>query len=253
MKKRVAILAVSAALAQMAMAQTIIYHNGNNDPLSEGFSKIPVSTLTPFGTNDAGTLAWVINDNSTASDSRLDYRYTTTASEATTLSNKGWQIIANFRMLNATDTVVDNTARSIELGFTLNSGTGDRRYGIDFGISSVNPNDASVKLLNEPSNVPFYVAGKGTGYHQWVLRKPAGTDVAQLLVDGNPVPVATYAGFANSDNPGRLYFGSLGEGSVGQGNWNQVLLEVPEPSQMALLSLAGGWLIFSCMRRRGGS
>src|SRR5437867_3523901 len=124
MKKWIPTLAAWAVVSQMTMAQTIIQHVNDNNPLSEGFSKINVSTLTPFPTNDAGTLAWVINDNSTLSDSRLDYRYTVNATEATTLSNRGWQIVANFRMLNATDTVVDNNARSIEFDFTLNSGTG---------------------------------------------------------------------------------------------------------------------------------
>lgn len=228
------VIGMAAALATSASAQTIIQHANTTHPTNEGFTAIGLTTLG-YPTNDAGTAAWAIDDN-TASD-RLRYSYNLSGADTTLLSNQGWQLTWRIHIISGDDTT-DNpsSARTTEVNFGLNNGGGPIRYNFHFGLSDVNSSNATVALTTDGSPILLTVPGTGIGFHTWELRKLPGIAPAGFYVDGTLL--TNYTGFSDP-LVGTLYFGSVSEGFIGHSNWNQVLLEVPEPSTLGLLTSFG--------------
>jgi hypothetical protein len=241
MKKRIVLSAkgivalLISGVIQTASAQ--IYHANDKNPVTdEGFSEN--GTLSGFPTNDAGTLAWVIQDTDTGN--RAQYNVGSTPDPDYYRTN-GWSLTWKLKIVDGPDTILDSTARGIEMNWRYkNDGVNDRRYNIRFGLTNGN---ATVFMLTGPA---ITVPGAGVGFHKWTLERRPGTDVAGFYVDGTFL--TNYSGFADSSEA-RLYWGSITAPSTGTSEWSLILLEVPEPSALGLLSL-GASGVFLLQRRR---
>jgi hypothetical protein len=238
MNKLVITVALAISTIGVGSAQTILQHVNDNNPTTEGFAL--TGGVAGYGTNDGGVLAWAIQD--TSSDFGY-YAQDLTPAQETLLAASPWQVVWRMSMIDEHDPI-NAINRSVEINFQLNNGggLGERRYNLQFGRTN-NNNAALINIVGGPY---LSLPGYGTGYHTWELRRIPGSNTARLMVDGTFV--TNVSGFA--DTSPSLWFGSITPiaDSTGQAHWAMVLVEVPEPSALALVAAALPMLLW--LRRR---
>src|ERR1051325_4824568 len=163
MKKTIQILAILVTLGQCNLQAFVLVHRGTNDPQSEpspfysGSQWLVGDGQAVFGsaTNDAGTLAWHINDTGTGGNDRLSFRDNFTAGSNYVKLQSQWNLIFTLKINSAVDAVgIPSTPSDLTVMLNPTNSTGTvRRYNIRLGR---NGSDAAVSLGGLGS---FYVTG----------------------------------------------------------------------------------------------
>lgn len=190
-------------------------HNGNANPLTEGFTGGPtgVAQVGPV-TADQNLDAWSIELNS-AQGAAFYTRYLT-AGEATNAARIGWSLSARIRIVE----VPDNGS-----GMSVKFFTGSKVFGMGFGAEA--DGDPFVNVAY-PTYVPgqvFILEGTGGGYHHYSLVYDQPTSTVNLWVDGQE-RLSGLSGVASSA-PARIDWGA-GQ-AISHGNWNEVSLKLIQP------------------------
>ncbi|MCP3917646.1 MAG: hypothetical protein GY711_19035 [bacterium] len=215
----------SLVLCVPAAAQGVVYSAGSAgspplapDPQTQGWTltdpssgQVGLTPLSPDGTT--GLNAWQIDDQATFNGGRAHYGALFTPGELDLLSMQGWALTLDMRIESASG--VDVFAE-----FATGTAASDDRYLSFFTVSG---NDVVADLFL--SGIQYVcTGGNDGGYHQYVIRKPAGTLDAQFWYDGvllGPAPREN----ANGNAPnGGVHWGSGSSPSTATANWNFVEL-----------------------------
>ena len=234
-----------------ASANTIITHQGQTDPTTEGFGVVmsgSPSTVGPIA-NDMGLAAWSITGQQNS-----QFYYTSGAlspSQMADIANHGFDLTLNARVLQNTALTYD-TANPYVFAFA-NFDTGTRRFDVMLGINGqaetvvVLPTSYLVSGSTvQAFGLSFTLSGSG-GYHTYQLAYDPITQLADLSVD-NVERIQNYAG-----NTEYLSNWGLGWGTVfgGQGNFNSVQLQsTPVPIPGAVWLFGSGLLGLIGISRR---
>jgi hypothetical protein len=257
MKRLAAGLMALILFGGAAKADFIIAHQGDTDPLTEGFTTISANTPSTFGpiSNDMGLAAWRI----TGGDRSSQFGYTSgmlSASQKADIAAQGFTLTMVARVLQLQAPAYDGINHIVIGGADLD--TGARRFEVDLGI---NMNGDTVVVL--PTSVDaggpggsirtpgpsFTLTGSGSSYHDYELVYDPTTQLADLFVDGVD-RIQGYAGHTSFVGDRGLVWGAF---SGGQGNFNLVQVDsstsVPEPRSVALVVVGVGFVGATRLRR----
>ena len=226
-----------SAIATSANGVQVALHEGNNDPETEGWTKVRTfSNVAVFPVvNDLGLGidAWALDDNGAAAvvDDGL-YESIISAAEQSAATANGWILSGRIRTV---DLVGDGF---VFFGFM----DGVEAYGLGFGESGGGP-----VLHLGGTSTSIDVSDLDAGYHLYQLVYDPLDGNADVLIDG----ILKFSDFAGVGGPffdwfdPSVRFGSGGSLSTGQGNYNLVELNiVPEPSSLCLLGICFTALAF---------
>lgn len=194
------------------------------------YSGVTVDSVT----NDLGHDAWNINTSLATDGSFAYYNPTLTGGQWTTLTNSGWKLTADLRVL--ADAM---SGTNINYGMAVT--TAPLGFSMAFG-------------LNAATNTVVYVNGvlastiTDGGYHSYVLSDANHDGFADLYVDGVLKESSIAAGTKSGST---LLFGDLTAAHLNNGsaNYSLITLEtfpIPEASTLGLFGI-GGLLL---LRRR---
>jgi hypothetical protein len=188
-----------------------------------------------------GVNAWQTLTPTTSPTAFAAYVHDWSAGESNTLVQLGWALHARLRVTTTND--------AADGGMQVEFAVAGKGYAIDFGSdASGNP----VVGLAPPTGNEFTLptststlSGLGGQYVTYSLIDTNHSGTFRLFANGADTGLST-TGFSTTES--RVYFGD-GTGTSAQNggaNWNLVLVEVPEPSMMALgtiglLALAHKW------------
>ena len=213
------------AYTPAATTGRIIRHEGTNDPVNvEGWTLFsgggggvvvgPVASDPPDGLD-----AWKVDDNSTALNTRIAYRFTPSSVIQANAAAEGWTLRMRLRVADLNDAIdfsVHGSCAFAYPGFVKNFGMafgrdigGNLRVGLWDGAVS-----GSTVIFTRTATV------EGSGYHLCELVYDPVAKSAALFVDGSEV-LSDYPGIAYSGDP-RVLWGSNQSASTGQGNYNLV-------------------------------
>jgi hypothetical protein len=195
--------------------EPMVQHSGTNNPVDEGWSKLPDSPSVPAqGLVDGGTPVWWISGNGSGGALRYHFSSLWTDPYAKALYN-GWRVTARLRIPDASDPL-DNSA-FLSAGAVLPDGSA-HTYLLLFG------SDAATNLQVYPYGADD-IHTSTPGYHDVVVRYTAARADVSVWVDG--VLIATNVPPATSGPGAWLTFGSIDE-YAGETYWNSVRFEVDD-------------------------
>lgn len=216
-----------------ADAQTIIFqHIGSVDPVvSEGWLQIGADAVVG-PTNDSGTSAWFVDDNSTSNLSVLGYSRSPSAAQVASAFALGWNLTLSLRVVDIPDAMPAGSPTALYRD-------GSALYAMHFGTEA--DGDPIVHLptaLSVPSPGPsFTLQGGGSGYHIYRLSYDPASASVNLFVD-DVERLSNYTGIPNMNQPHVAWGAGTGM-DTGQGNFSLVQFEiVPEPRVILLVALA---------------
>ncbi len=219
--------AVLATGAWEEVPFTGLYHNGENDPNSEGWISVvsdPANVGAVLNDGNPGVHAWRTTDTMTESSSSY-YRgeQALTDDALTDIASNGWRMKATLRVDDFAVSGFDETpglAPGMQIAFE------DPAMWLLLGLGSdVNGNtNVQVKAGHNLGTVTNYTV-TGSGYNDYELRwtPSEGLDVLvndELIVDNQTCTTS----FDNLGN--RIYWGTLDTPGIGEGYWNSVEFEV---------------------------
>ena len=220
-----------------ARAEVLFQHNGNANPLTEGWT--PIGPLAPGSggittgpvTNDLGLgiNAWSTDDNSTQDGSYVQYTATVAPTQLNNANTNGWRLTTTLRIVDIPDTA--------DFSIYAQYINGTRAYSMVFGSEA--DGDPIITLVSDNDITPapgaqFTFDGAGSGYHSYELVFDPLSAAASLYVDG----IERLSNYTGYDDVGTIVgWGAGGSASLGQGNFAFVQFEVsavPEPGSIVL-------------------
>jgi hypothetical protein len=250
----VTVAAVAGSLnVQLAPGAIVASHAGDTDPTTEGWTTFgPGSAVVVGAVNDGGTLAWMVNDTSTATNTHLFYRQPLTSSQASDADTNGWILSTTLRVLSSTRPQ-DSFSPSIYYY------DGTTNWTVGFNVVS---GDTVVQLVDGYNNFgnsvettlgPTYTIPGNSSYNRFELRFDPVSSTADLFVNGVE-RLSDYGGipdgkfFGPPDNAPQLSWGTPSPTDSGHGNFQAITFAIiPEPSALALMLLSlGAW--YTCRR-----
>ncbi len=202
--------------ARTAQTAVVASHVGDTDPATEGWTVAGPESAGPV--EDSGTLAWSIDDNSTAGGSFRSYMIVPPASAET----EGWVLRVRTRVVDSSDGV----------DFAVSAGYGDnqgRRYEMEFGSDS--DGDPIVLLQSTSGTIgvgpSFTLEGASSTYHLYELVFDPAAGSADLFVDGVE-RISGYQGVTDTTTA-FVAWGSRQSAATGHGHYNLVEFAVPSP------------------------
>ena len=211
--------------ASPAVAGVVALHQGDTDPLLQGWVVEPTDPDPPLAGVSVGPAtdpspwsslvsAWAIYDDSTGSGSRRRYEVAPTPTDIAAGQTLGWTLSALLRVVTAPDPA--------DFSVSLEYADGSRRFTASLG-SDADENLLVVLGSGPPVPIPAaFTSTAGTSYHDIALAfDPAAgaSGAADLYVDGERV-VSGYQGFAGALT--RINFGSGQSSSTGRGHYAEV-------------------------------
>ena len=209
MKKLILAVAI-VAFASSAQALLIAQHWGTNNPETEGWIKVGLLSGSP--TNDNGTGAWSINDNTSA---KLQYRinWALTPTQSNMINQFGWHLSWKTHIVT-TNLDPHSLAAVVNLDL-FQILPGDPNYVVRLGRDG---NDLKVGItdnIEDGGTKTFTLPGMGAGFRTYDLFGTPGTADVQLYVDN--VLLTNWNGQPN--NGKRLEWGSDAGVDTGHSNW----------------------------------
>ncbi len=204
------------------VAGMIFGHTGSTDPTTEGWTFEPGGgggvSVGPI--DDGGTLAWFVDDNSTASGSIASYLQSATAADVALGSALGWTLRLIIR-------VPDNSTAP-DGSPLIAYRDGAKTWELNFGSQS--DGDPIVFLatgFSPTTGFPVPLEGLGSTYNLYELTYDPLSSTADLLVNG----VEEFSGYAGAtlDGPTRVLWGVGTSVDTGQGNFNLIEMDIACP------------------------
>ena len=225
MNRRLRFQFVLASVLQVALGvavdgATVIEHQGDRDPQTEGWTLnaapgaaelATAGPVRPAGAEEPA--AWQVAKSAAGGNSYFCYHADTAydANAAAAAERHGFRVTARVRVVAATGL----HAQSVEVGTTR------RRYVITFDRDS-----AGSPVVHFYGGRPATVSlgGLDSGYHTYVLTSAPGSDDAFLTVDDKPVG-GPYRGIPAGEYGGRFIFGNNASEAAGTADYHVVRLE----------------------------
>lgn len=239
----VAAVVLSGAVAERCLGEIIIAHDGDSDPVSEGWihDERPNCTVGPV-TGDLGYEAWFTSDNSTSTGSVGRYYHLLTEQQAAAARDLGWSATIRVRVTETSDDPYGAVV------FFFNEG--NRSWILNFG------SDGSGNQLVRAQTADIYpptgitTVNADGGYHLYDIVYDPVSATASVSIDGLQW-LSDWGAYDYVDVLVRgVRFGSIASPDTGRGNWNQVRLDiVPEPATVGLV-LFGGLILLRQKKRR---
>ncbi len=206
---------------------TGLYHDGENDPSSEGWIPVvtdPANAGAVLNDGNPGVHAWRTSDTLTsASSSYYRGEQALTDQALSDIAANGWRMKARLRVDDFAVSGFDETpglTPGMQIAFE------DPRMWLLLGLGSDANGDTNVLVKggNNLGTVTNHtVPGSGYNDYELIWKPSEGLDVLvndELIVD-NQVCTTSYDNLGN-----RIYWGSLDTPGVGEGYWNRVEFEV---------------------------
>lgn len=202
------------AVATSASAATIVQHQGNTIPSTEGWSWYTQGSGVTTGsvTNDSGHNAYYTQDSDGTGSGLGSWRYALSTAQASNLQNKDWTLTVDMRVVGSS--VLLNGTVAIYLSYATKS------WQLMFGST------ASGNAIVSTMSGQTYTSTTG-GYHTYELRYDSQTSSADLYVDGAD-RIGGWTGDAGYDVR-LLSWGAAATPSTGRGNWAMVKLTYSDP------------------------
>ena len=239
----VAAAVLSGAVAERSLGDIIIQHDGDSDPVDEGWihDARPNCTVGPV-TDDLGLgdNAWFTADNSTVTGSVGRYYHLLTEQQGAAARDLGWSATVRVRVTETSDDPYGAVV------FYLNDGL--RNWILNFGSDgSDNQLVRAQTAVGYPPGGINYTNSSG-GYHLYEIVYDPQLATADILIDGVE-RISDWAGYAQA-NELVVRFGSAASLDAGRGNWSQVRFDiVPEPATVGLV-LFGGLILLRQNKRK---
>jgi hypothetical protein len=241
-------------------ADFIIPHEGQTDPITEGFTLRSIGSSSTLAVpNDIGLPAWRVTGS--AENAQLIYASgALNSAQDAVIASQGFVLTAVARVTrnNNLAPAYSTTNPVIIGGMLLDTGT--RRFEMSLGINS--SGDTVVVLPTSidaggPGNslrtpgASFTLTGSGSSYHTYKLVYDPVTKLADLFVDGVP-RLEGYAGNTSfvGDHGLVWYTGSGGEADFNLVEVAPDLTVAPEPSSGILMASAGIGIALATIRKR---
>ncbi len=196
-------------------------HNGNIDPLTEGWTFLdthPQVTVGPV--TDNGINAWSINDFGTVSPSRSRYNITPTTQEISGGFSNGWILRVNLRVVDTPD--------DVDPSILAEYNDGSRRFLLLFG--SDNSGDPVVQLVDGVSTNTHTVTGGGNQFNLYELVFVPSTGRVSLFVNNQATSITDQPGIDAGSVPARINWGSGSSATTGHAYYNLVEWEIARDS-----------------------
>jgi len=226
-----------------ATATELALHEGDNNPLAEGWATYRTfnNVITGPVTNDLGLGidAWKVDDNGSSSGEGL-YGQPLASQDILNAMNRGWKLSTKLRVVDATATGLGNGA--VGVGFK----TEGEFFSMAFGIEG----DGSPLVHFYGTPIVVDLDDLDSGYHLYELVYSPSAGNADLFVDGQE-RYSDFPGVSGALVAPNVYFGSFAVDGAGHGNYSEVKFEVvPEPSSFVLAAITILSLAFYGWRRR---
>ena len=199
------------------VAQTIIEHIGNSDPVTEGWTKVgPFVGGVVAGpiTNDLGSGydAWFVDDNSRASGSIQSYRIIPTDAQIADGNSEGWRLSGRLRVVDHND--------GVDFSVNLNYDDGALLWALRFGSEA--DGDPIVQLYQGPI---ITVEGGADTYHFYELVFDPVAGNIDFFIDGIE-RVSNFVAPARNVPLKLVQFGGSQSSTTGHGNYNLIRFEI---------------------------
>ena len=208
----------------------VIQHFGYADPTTEGFS------MSTFGNPQVGPVINTMNAWSVrvSNSDGVDYYQNLTPQEQTELGEDDWTLSLTLQIFSA------------KLGGGVNASvfTGSELFMLQFATNSSGDPMIQSETLGHPT---YTLSGVGSSYNNYQLIYDAGTETAEMWVDGVE-RISGIAGLSESPGTANVGWGAGEQAGGSQANWSMVSLSVPEPSTVSLILLGSRVLI--CLRHK---
>jgi len=211
--------------AAISNAAVVVSHFGDANPTTEGWTaEFPTAAVTAKpGAEDIGAEGceapcayWRINDPSTASSTRGNYRYTINDDHFNHVN--GWSLRARVKRVQVTTGVAENPSYAATLFLRKFVNGSTREFSARFGVT------ASGLLRMEVMGVGEFTLNSIANYQLVEIVFDPVSNTVDYLVDGQLI-LPNHSGHTLAGNINVVYWGSGSSPDTAQSFWHEVIFE----------------------------
>lgn len=228
MRGALVLIGLQAAL----QASVIPLHQGNNNPIHEGFTEVNYNFAIGLF-DDGGFPSWHISPGTTVG--QFYYR-TLTDDQKSEAFTEGWVLEGGFRLPEA----VEGYGGFLDLDF------GTRRYDMNLLVQDgALFLRANTYVNGAVDGIMLAVSGGLSDYHAFRMVGLGGSTSASLWIDG-VLRLTGYQGHTTSLTDRGVWFGAVGQDV----NFTDISFSTPTPEPASMIFVGAGLIAAAALRRR---